>query len=446
MFGEDVEIEPAETLTEDAGNDNEWLDAIVDENHLESELWTAETRCISEGEVWWHVYVDREVADVPLVEWVSREHIVPLYRGNRLLAAAFVTCVAEIGEGAGERYYRLAEIHSDGIVLNVLYVGDHKHLGTRIDVSALPATANLTPEWSTGLPMLAGVVKNGFNIRGNLGFSEYDRIESLLLSLNEARTIGAENARLTAKKRLFADASILQTNETGAAAFPVGEDIILTDSGGGIVGGGSDKPPVTSIEYSFDAAPLIAHTQELERTILSRVGLVPQFIGTDVTGGNESGTALRLRFLPTVNAARAKSREWESKLPQIMMLAMLVDQLPLEQGGFGRQYVTAGLAPSVKLGSVLPKDDGEVIKNAAIAVGSEIMSKETAISEQHPEWDDDAISAELERIQGDLAIVPGVAPLVTPNFTADDGMSSDEGPVQAEPPFTGSVPQAVPGS
>lgn len=360
--------------------------------------------------MWWHVYVDREVADVPLVEWVSRANVTPLYRGNRLLACAFVTCVAEVGEGSDERYYRLAEVHADGIVVNALYIGTRDNLGKRIELTALPVTESLLPEWLTGLPMLAGVVKNGFNIRGNLGFSEYDRIESLLLELNEARTIGSENARLTAKKRLFANSSILATDSSGGNAFPVGEDIILTDNGGGPIGGGSDQPPVTAVEYSFDAVPLIAHTQEVERTILSRVGLVPQFIGTDVQGQSDSGTALRLRFLPTVNAARAKSREWESKLPLIMMLAMLVDQMPLEMGGFGREYVTAGLRPSVKLGSVLPTDDAELVRNTALAVGSEIMSRETAIADQHPEWDQQAVLEEIDRIQTDLSGAPVVLP------------------------------------
>jgi len=410
LFGEDVEIEPAAVDGVEAANDHAFLESIIDENHLEAELWTAETRCISEGEVWWHVYVDREVADVPLVEWVSRTSVTPLYRGNRLLACAFVTCVAEVGEGSDERYYRLAEIHADGIVVNALYIGTRDKLGQRVELTALPLTESLLPEWMTGLPILAGVVKNGFNIRGNLGFSEYDRIESLLLELNEARTIGSENARLTAKKRLFANSSILATDSSGGNAFPVGEDIILTDAGGGPIGGGSDKPPVTAVEYSFDALPLIAHTQEVERTILSRVGLVPQFIGTDVQGQADSGTALRLRFLPTVNAARAKSREWESKLPLIMMLAMLVDQMPLEMGGFGREYFTAGLRPSVKLGSVLPTDDAELVRNTSLAVSSEIMSRETAIAEQHPEWDKAAVIEEIDRIQTDLSGAPVVLP------------------------------------
>jgi hypothetical protein len=406
LFGEDVEIEPAALDGVEAANDHAFLESIIDENHLEAELWTAETRCISEGEVWWHVYVDREVADVPLVEWVSRTSVTPLYRGNRLLAAAFVTCVAE----TDDTYYRLAEIHGEGIVVNALYIGTADKLGRRVDLTALPLTESLLPEWLTGLPILAGVVKNGFNIRGNLGFSEYDRIESLLLELNEARTIGSENARLTAKKRLFANSSILATDSSGGNAFPVGEDIILTDTGGGPIGGGSDKPPVTAVEYSFDAMPLIAHTQEVERTILSRVGLVPQFIGTDVQGSSDSGTALRLRFLPTVNAARAKSREWESKLPLIMMLAMLVDQMPLEMGGFGREYLTAGLRPSVKLGSVLPTDDAEQVRNTSLAVSSEIMSRETAIAEQHPEWDHQAVLEEIDRIQTDLSGAPVVLP------------------------------------
>jgi hypothetical protein len=421
LFGDEVEVDVngpdgvdvSELSASDITQDDQWLEQIVEENQLDSELWAAEARCVSEGEVWWHLFVDRDASDVPQLEWISRSSVVPLYRGKRLVAAALMQTIAVEGEGNAERHYRLAEIHSDGQVINALFMGGRDKLGTQVPLTAQDLTATYTEEWNHGLPMLAGRVRNGFASSGNLGFSEFDRIEGLLLELNEARTIGAENARLTAKKRLFANASMMSTDETGLPSFPTGDDVIVTDPGGGVLGGGSDKPPVTAVEYSFDAAPLIAHTQEVERTILSRVGLVPQFIGTDVTGGSDSGTAIRLRFMPTVNAAKGKAREWDSQLPKILQLCMLVDQLPEEQGGFGRPYAYAGFAPSVHRGSVLPEDEGEEIRNLALSVSSEIMSRETAIRSLHEDWTDEQVTDEAARIASDAGQMFAPVPTLT---------------------------------
>jgi len=429
LFGDDIEvdvngpdgIDVSELTASDSTQDDVWLANIVEENQLDSELWAAEARCVSEGEVWWHLFVDRDASDVPVLEWISRMNVVPLYRGKRLVAAALVQHIGTEGDGNTERWYRLAQVHSDGHVINALFMGGRDKLGTQVPLTAQEITATYMEEWNHGLPMLAGRVKNGFTASGNLGFSEYDRIEGLLLELNEARTIGAENARLTAKKRLFANASMMSTDETGLPSFPTGDDVIITDPGGGVLGGGSDKPPVTAVEYSFDAAPLIAHTQEVERTILSRVGLVPQFIGTDVTGGSsDSGTAIRLRFMPTVNAAKGKAREWDTNLPKILQLAMLVDQLPEINGGFGRPYLYAGFAPSVERGSVLPEDEGEEIRNLALSVSSEIMSRESAVRCLHDDWTDQQVEDEVARIAVDIGQTYTPVPPLLDHIETDD--------------------------
>ena len=57
-----------------------------------------------------------------------------------------------------------------------------------------------------------------------------------------------------------------------------------------------------------------------------------------------------------------------------------------------------------------PTDDAEQVRNTSLAVSSEIMSRETAIAEQHPEWDQQAVLEEIDRIQTDLSGAPVVLP------------------------------------
>lgn len=398
LWGEDPEITPAG----DRGADVDQLAQIVETSDLPAALWNAETVCAGEGETWWHVYVDRDVATVPLIEFASRLSVVPLLRGPRLMACALVTLVRR----DGETFYRCAEVHSHGVVRHALWRGTGSTLGKRVALQALDETVGLEEEWRHGLPMLAGRILNGRAAIRGVGVSEYDRVQDLLLALNEARSIGTENARLTAKKRLFAAQSVLQSGDGNNATFNAGDDIIITDPGGGELGSGSDKPPITAVEYSFDAAPLIAHTQELERTILSRVRMVPQLVGIGDAGRAESGTAIRLRFLPTVNAANGKAREWDSKLPMVLQLAMLVDALPEEQGGFGRGYQSAVELPSVERADILPRDESEQVTAAATGVQGEVLSVETAVRDLHPEWTDEQVEGEVARIREDRGGAP----------------------------------------
>lgn len=414
LWGEDPEITAA---TGDDTPDDEMLGEIVSTNGLDAALWDAETVCVGEGEVWWHLYVDREVATVPLVEFASRAAVVPLMRGPRLMACAFVTIVRR----DGETVFRCAEVHSEGTVRHAVWRGSPRELGKRLALEALDETAGLEEEWQHGLPMLAGRILNGRRALRGVGVSEYDRVLDLLLALNEARSIGSENARLTAKKRLFVNDALLKTSPDGTTrAFDAGDDVIIADSGGEMIGGGGGKPPISAVEYSFDAVPLIAHTQELERTILSRVRMVPQFVGSGDAGQAESGTAIRLRFLPTVNAANGKAREWDAKLPVVLQLAMLLDALPEDSGGFGRQYVNTE-RPSVERADILPRDETEAVQTAAVGVQGEVLSIETAVRDLHPEWDDNAVEEEVARIREDRGVAPA-APVDPP---MPDGMQPD---------------------
>lgn len=402
------------TFTAHNERDQDWLDLIVNENRLPSVLHRAERVNASEGEVWWHIWTDREVALVPLVEYVSRLRVVPLWRGDRLLAVAFVTIVAE----EDDVVWRHLEVHAEGQVTNALFEGHRGQLGTRRNLATRPELDGLEEVWAHGLPILAGRIVNELDDDHALGIGEYDQIQDLLLALNEARTIGAENTRLTAKKRLFVNSALTAPD----GSFDAGQDVVQVDGDGQVLGDSGSAPPVSAVEYSYDAVPLITHNQDLESTILSRVGLVPQIVGRQVDGQAESGTSIRLRFLPTEIASDGKSREQLDKLPTIAQRLMLVDQLPAERGGFGRTYAEAGAPPTVTLGSILPRDDGEVATENSLAVQAGIRSVETAVRNQNPEWDEPDVLAEIQRIRDDQSPAAVVQPPDPPSHTQDPSL------------------------
>jgi hypothetical protein len=394
LFGEDP------TFTDERHQED--LDEVVSENDLAARLYRAERMVASEGESFWKLHTNPEIAQVALIEWRSRLGVCPSFYGDRLLAVAFHTVVARESSGDEENpqetTWRHLEVHSDKVVRNLLFKGTPNELGDLHPLELRPETNGLPEAWNHGLPMLAGRVVNDLDDDDSLGEGEYDQVEDLLLALNEAVTIATENARLTGKDRIFAAERF-----TKQGGFDASMEVFTVDAAGTTLGEGEDKPAIYAVEKTYDADPLWLHIGKLVHMTLSRVGLVAKFIGDAETGGSDaSGRAIRLQFIPTVNAARGKGREWDGKLPKIVGLMLAVGALPKDNFGFGRTYDPESL-PSVARGDVLPVDEGETVSDNAVAVTAEIRSRWTAVKEQHPEWDDTEVQDELDRIDGDTA-------------------------------------------
>lgn len=408
LFAEDATIRP------DAASDADQalLDEILEENKAQARFYRAERIVVSEGEAWWKLHTNLAVAQVPLLTWNSRRDVVPLLYGDRVLAAAFVTEIAresytEAGQDSDDPLvivWRWLEIHTDKRVVNVLYRGAEDKLGTRVELGARTETAAYNPEWVHGLAMLAGRVVNDLDEDSDeVGLSEYDGVRDLLFALNEAVTIAAENARLTGQDRIFAAGDLIQPN----GVFDASLQVYRVDADGGTLGQGDGRPPIVAVEKRYDAEPLWLHISKLVRTILTRTGLVPEFIGEDNGGqGTVTAPAIRLRLVPTSNAAKGKAREWKATLPHILHLMLQVAAKPTEQGGMNRSVTSLTEPPSVELGDPLPRDESEVTTDVAAAVTAEVMSRRTAIGELHPDWSDEQVDKELAAIREDIGSMP----------------------------------------
>ena len=408
LFSEEPTVRAADE------KDQEALNRIVESNNFAAQLHHAEEICVSEGEVWYKIYTDSAMNDAPSIDWVSRRSVIPYWRNKQLVAAVFWEQVAVEDDDV----YRRVEVYLDGETHNRLYLGDKDHLGRAIDLEQRYETDGYADVWRHGLPILAGRVLNKQGLDWRLGESIYEKVEDLLFSLNETVSIGQENTRLTAKKRLFVAGKLTQQNWE----FDAGDDIIQVNQQDEELG--ADKtPPISAVEYSYDAEPLLKHKEDQINTILARVGLIPQIVGNNIDGQAESGTAIRLRFLPTVNASAGKARGWDDVTPKVLQLLMRVDALGTELYGYGRPYVDPMALPTFQRGTILPTDQTELIQNEATAVTAGVRSQETAIRNLNPGWDDDKVLEELQRIQQqDSLLLDTTESLIQPAVSDDSGL------------------------
>jgi hypothetical protein len=215
--------------------------------------------------------------------------------------------------------------------------------------------------------------------------------------------------RLTAKKRVAVPREAITEDGT----FDASEDVLIVDTPlDDQLGSVKSTGKFAVLEYSYDSEALIAQKLDTVATILNRVGIVAEMgaggMGSRGSGGSGggaaalSGTALRMRLIPTTLAANGKARFWDDQLPKIMMLAQQLDAMSEEEGGFGRPWDSADEPPAIERSQPLPTDETEETNRHVSAVGGEIESRRTAISDLHPDWDDDQVQEELNQIAYEL--------------------------------------------
>lgn len=403
LFGSDPQV------TATADSDTRLYEELL-ERDFPSELERAAGLAVSEGEAWARVYVDENVAPRPLLEWHSRANVLPVWVGSTLKAAALITELPD-PDGRRNSLFRHFEIHVAGGVVNVLFAGRDDRLGDIVDLDRHPATSELDESWEHGLPgMLMERVPNRLRRDRRIGVSDYQGILDYLLDLNEAAAIGAHNVRLTARKRAVVTSAALERPAAGdnttlgdtapRPVFDPGEEIFVEDPLDVEMGRGGTSP-LRVLEYSFDAEALIAWKRDLVESALTRVGLAVQYAGVNAAaeGYAISGTALRLRLIPTDATGRGKGRYWDDALPRILATMAAVDALSLAAGGFGRPWARPLDPPVIVRRPGIPVDELEEAQKHQALLGARAESTYTAVRALHPDWTEQDVTAEVDRIQ-----------------------------------------------
>lgn len=406
-----------------------------------AELPSAEETCASEGEVWWRFSVNPALPH-PTLTWHSRWDVVPLLHGRNVLAAAFISRLPTPG-GRKNEVWRHIELHGQGVLLNLLFRGREEALGQQLDLERHMETAGLPERWDTDLPLLCGRIVHRWGRRPDHGVSIYNGVWSRFLSINEAVTIGRENMRLTAKKRITVPPHAVRRPtgalpegkfEAGAdqgdgtierrpvAAFDAGEDVFVVDQLDVQEGGsGAGASPFKVLEYSFDSEALVRWTTFEVNTACQRCDIVPQFIGEGDFGSGLSGYSFRVRLLPTVNAAEGAGRPWDEQLPHMALLGQLLEARPAPYGGIGRSdWVAPASAPDIERSSELPEDPTEVAQRHATLKTADLISIETSLRERFKDRDEDWYAEEVDRIRADIGTTMPVVPPVTPPPPGDE--------------------------
>lgn len=388
LFGQEVE------LGDDADADAVGVETIYEENDLSSELIRAGLVSSSEGEVWGRVLVRPDLLDYPIIDFCSRDRVIPEFSGRFLVAATFVT---EWYEGS-QTVFRLLERHSAGRVEHTLYRGTSISIGTTQLLDSYGPTTGMQDVVETGIPYpLVEFIPNTIDSDPTRGFSDYRGLEARFLALNRETTVGHSNVMLTGKKR-----ALIEGRFAGRLSQ---DDTMLIRSADDAMAGTPGNRPLEVLEFGFEATQLVTWIDHMIDTSIVMAGLAPQLVGRSVDGGAISGTALRLKVAHALIEASGKGRHFDGAMRSLLRMAKMLDK-----SAFGRRYRDVTSLPQFERGDMLPHDDMEAAQRLVLLTNANAISLVEKVRAANPDWDQAQIDAEVALIGATSVGLSGPVP------------------------------------
>ncbi|RGC68431.1 Phage portal protein, SPP1 Gp6-like [Micromonospora sp. MW-13] len=411
------------------------------EGLIEAGLYTVLRHAAEVGSVLGDVYlrpvIDQEVApDRAIPTAVPADAAIPVIRWGALLEVTFWSTVLE----SSGTVLRLLEHHDvvsgAGRITYALHEGTDQELGRAIPLTEHPDVAHLaelldeTGSQPTGLDRLDVVrIPNAGPQRrwrklGPLkyhGRSDLDGNEPIFDQVDETWTNWMRDIR-NARGRITVPEYMLQDLGPGRGAVWDADREVYSairalpdqQSGGGL----------TVTQFAIRHVEHKATIDALMEAAMRHAGLSSQTMGEE---GDVAVTATEVQARERRSFVSRGDRitTWAPELARYVEL-----HLALERINFGGP---AEERPNVEFGDSVTESPEQVARTAQLLSAAGAASTETLVRMVHPEWDDDQVREEVDRIKGDQPApveVGSALGALAGNEPADD--EADEEPPPAE--------------
>ena len=386
LFGEDARIRCAEASDE--------LVQIIEDNHLHALNQEAAVTCCVDGEIFYKLDWDEDVAETAIISAVPSRMAFPRWRFRRLVEVAFVTRLdkGSVEFAQKDKVFRHVEIRERGRITHRLFAGSDEKLGDEIDLERATDLEGLESEVVTELDdVLVRHVPLWRTSASPQGISIYRGKQGLISALHALYTQDQHDAEMS-KRRVAIANSYLRRDSKGRPVFDRNLDLFeLSDEAAGAIGG--DNKPIHSIEFNDNTVQGQRIAQRLDEFLLA-CGIAPQSAGRSVAGAAESGTARKLAQSLTLQTVATAGRYFKPALRDVVDLALEIGARKL-----GRTVPAASeRAVSVEMADGLATDERELSLILQSLTFAKAASTETKVRILHPDWEDDAVEAEVEKI------------------------------------------------
>jgi A118 family predicted phage portal protein len=394
----------APVITSPSGNaaNAAYFETLVDDAML-SRLQEAADFGAALGGVYLRIVWDTTVADKPWLAAVPADTAVPQFSYDKLKAVTFW----RILEQSGDDVVRHLETHvpQGNFIHHGIYKGDDSDLGESVSLTAYPQTAQIAQGLQGNLltfpdlPFDASTVVYVPNDRPNylwrdlgpqawpLGVSDYNGIESMMDSLDEAYSSWIRDLRL-AKSRIIVPPSYLDNIGRGQGAVwdPSREvysplEFLHDDT----------APTIQCQQFNIRWQEHQATCQEWINRIVQAAGYSPQTFG-DWAGAAVTATEIQARSKTTSLTRAKKVGLWRPELQRAIYSLMCVERL-----FFGNTDITPEY-PDIEFPADEIQNPLDLAQTISTIRGAGVMSLEVGVRSAHPDWSQDQIDEEVTKI------------------------------------------------
>lgn len=374
---------------------------------------------------------DTSLEDHVWLDYVGADCAIPVFRQGRL---AEVTLWTEYIEG--HVYYRHLEHHAPGYIEHALFKGNQQSLGRRVPLEEREETqvyASIVGEdsqYKTGIETLtAGYLPNlptmAWRRKGVLrhaGRSDFAQQLPLFDALDDAFSSWMRDLKLGAGRMVVPQEYLHNLGPGAGAAFDVYQEVFTPINMPGKVN------EVTMEAHQFEIR-FEAHERTVKgiyNEILRKAGYSPASWGD--TGSSISGvtaTEIQQRTEQSERTRQKKNLYDKQVLSKMAAVALELDGLLFPGNGGGKLELT----PTVvfpELSRVDPKTEADTV---AILKTAGFISTWQGVARANPEWDEDMIAEEVQKIEADAsrraALAPAIPDPTTLGLDEDDPMNDE---------------------
>jgi len=356
--------------------------------------------------------IEPELLKLPIVSIITPLQAIPYFWRGRLWEILFFRTVKE--SVSGETKWRLLELRrrvSGQLRIEYkLFKGNSEKIGYEVDLASIDETAELGLEDVSytmdglGCVYVPNRKPNRLMPNSPLGINDYSGVITLMDSLDFSWTSWMRDIEL-GMAQLLVDEELLERPEggiitqdtvTARSRFNKFQKAFIKLNLSSWRMGGENVKPIEPVQFELRVDEHLKTCETLLFQIIAQCGYSPQTFGLGIEGYAESGTALHIRERKSLLTREKKSRYWQPAIRELIWQMQLLDM----QSGLASKSYTAQEIEVVLQDSVVTdeKEKSETLRNLDQA---KAVSTWTKIKMVHPEWNEEDVEEEAQRILDD---------------------------------------------
>lgn len=405
---------PADLLNRSLGNisadveegpELEFVSSVVASSKPNEKIWAAVTQHQVDGMVAYRVR--RDESGATWFEWVLGDKYLPHDDGR----GADIAWIEVWGDNdRKDRYLRVERqrLESDGLSIQQLaYKMEGDNVADEIDIETYAADHGLEIPENTTLAgvteLLCGAITNDETLTHPRGRSALRNIDGLQEEINwtitrDSIVFDKHGKPKLAIPRALWDSVANQNMRDYGGRFVRNADLEVVSY--------DDKTGAVPMYITWDAKTQqsFEHVTRLIKYMLAISKTSPQAAGLE-EGKGESGVALLYLWIQSVIKAEAIKDKFDAAIKAAIRKCMILEN------AIGGQSLKI-TDPVVEWGDLLPKADSEKDTEEIEKYAGGVQSLETTVRRMHPDWSEEAIMAEIQKIQDEQT-----ADSMNPTFT-----------------------------